>query len=131
MFNRKHLPYGDPMAIYDYHGASYHLGLIDVPIYLNVLETSNLLILPYELSAFRRHEQSGSNMNTNPHFHHAVTDWLRLISGGFKKGILSRDELLHALKSYDQLQLIFSDRYPLELKNFAPLFDQLLAETKL
>ena len=128
MFNRIYLPTDDPMQIYNFGNETYHQGLIDVPIYINILRKTNLLILPYELSAFRKHEKSGSNMEFNPQFHYAVTDWLRLINTSYKLGILPKDKLKMALTNYNKLESRFRSIYPEQIEKFAPLYNELSIE---
>lgn len=111
LLNKKFLPAHDPRDMFKLFGADFR-GLADVPLYISVLSMSDMLFLPYELSAFRRHEESGSSPVHNPFFYHAVTDWLLAIEIAFNKKLLSPENLANALDSYEKLSSKFLTLYP-------------------
>ena len=100
-------------------------GLEDVATYFTGLRKGDLLFLPYELSVFRQHENSGSNPSYNPNFHQAITDWLVLLSGAIEEGIISAREIKPALERYINLRVRFSSHFDQELTRFDGLYEGL------
>jgi glycosyltransferase involved in cell wall biosynthesis len=126
LLNRAFLPTQAPRDIFKLFGEDYPLGIIDVPLYISILFRSNLVLIPYELSAFRLHDAAGSNVNFNPQFHYAVTDWLRLIGAGFKNDLIGPSDLGEALSKYRVLSNRFLSLYPNEISAFDSYFEELL-----
>ncbi len=127
LFDARFLNLDAPIEMFEYAGESFSWGLMDVCLYLQVLSKSNLLVVPYELSAFRVHEFSGSNASRNRLFHHAITDWLRLIDIAQRLGDLSKEELLQALVSYRDMHNEWYNEFPVELNSYVHVYNELVA----
>jgi glycosyltransferase involved in cell wall biosynthesis len=127
LFRRNLIDVNDPERIFRIYGDDYRLGLIDVPLYLAILQQSNLVYIPYALSAFRKHRDGGSNVEANPLFHHAVSDWFRLIIGADRAGLLQPDNVVAATRSYLILAGHFQGKFQQQL---APWKTQALALLK-
>ena len=100
LFRSEFIDKNNPETIFRMWGEDFIFGLIDVPLYLSIFQTSNLLYIPYSLSAFRRHEGSGSDINKNANFHWAVSDWMRISIAAFSDGYLTFDELQIIAKKF-------------------------------
>lgn len=122
LFRRSVLGDFQPLDIFHAFGARY-LGVIDVPLYVNLLLKSNLLYIPFSVSAFRFHQEGGSIPAKNPHFHYAVSDWLQLLEGAFAKGLVTPDEFKAGVRKYLQLSANFETLFPTQL---GPLRDRAL-----
>lgn len=121
LFRREVVDLENPESIFQIYGEDFSLGLIDVPLYLLILQNANMLYIPHALSAFRKHSGGGSDVTTNPGFHHAVSDWFRLILGADRAGLLQRDEAIAATQSYLNLAKHFEGTF---LKQLAPWNEQ-------
>ncbi|AXF85918.1 Putative glycosyltransferase EpsE [Ephemeroptericola cinctiostellae] len=95
--------YGDTTAEY---------GLIDVALYMRLLEKGNALYLPFDLSAFRLHQNGASNPAANPLFVNAITDWFFLIQEAKKRSLLDAETSIQALQQYMAIVNVHMDRYP-------------------
>lgn len=115
MFKLDLINYKDPESIFKIFGAEFRLGLIDVPLYVSVLMSSNLLYIPYSLSAFRKHSDGGSNIQNNPNLHYAVSDWIKLALLGFHEGVLDHAEAKLAVSNYLRLSANYNHYFPDQL----------------
>jgi glycosyltransferase involved in cell wall biosynthesis len=118
MFSADFIDLQNPLEIFNLHGQEYKLGLIDVPIYLKILSSSDLLYIPQALSAFRKHTNAGSNPSFNPYFHYAVSDWYRLIDSCLKAGLIGEEDCEGAFTNYINLSGNFENIFPEQLENF-------------
>jgi glycosyltransferase involved in cell wall biosynthesis len=107
MFRRSLIDTTDPLSIFSAYGESFTLGLVDVPLYLALLQKSNLLYIPHSLSAFRKHSEGGSNVAFNPGFHMVVSDWLRLIRAAYRAGDLDRASAIAGAR----VQMVMNDHF--------------------
>jgi glycosyltransferase involved in cell wall biosynthesis len=115
MFKRDLIDHQNPESIFTLFGEDFRKGLIDVPLYLSILQKSNLLYIPYSLSAFRQHAAGGSNIHGNANFHHAVSDWFRLIRVASLKGLLDDEETRVAVRYFLGTAKSFSKHFPEQL----------------
>lgn len=114
LFRRSLLGDFEPLDIFHAFGRRY-LGVIDVPLYVNLLLKSNLLYIPFSVSAFRIHQEGGSIPTGSPHFHYAVSDWLQLLESSFEYGLITRDELTAGARTYLQRSANFEPLFPEQL----------------
>lgn len=129
LFKRKFINQQDPENIFSIFNEEFKTGLIDVPLYISILSQSNMFYLPYSLSAFRKHKSGGSDPSTNPSFHHAVSDWFRLIQGAYTSGLLSSSEAITAAKNYLALSKNFLSIFPSELQPWDITANQFIKST--
>ncbi len=115
MFKRSLIDCDQPMSIFSLFGEEFTSGLIDVPLYISILRQSSLLYIPYSLSAFRQHAMGGSNAQTNPNLHYAVSDWFRMTRGAFEAGLLSTEEASASVVNYMNRSRQFIGKFPEEL----------------
>lgn len=100
LFRRSLVDVGNPKCIFSAYGDDFSIGLVDVPLYLALLQKSNMVYIPHSLSAFRKHSGGGSNVAANPGFHHVVSDWFRLILGATRDSVLTPQEAIAGTQSY-------------------------------
>jgi len=131
LFNKRFLPVHAPREMFTLFGEDFPLGLVDVPLYVSILKSTQLLYMPYELSAFRKHETGGSNIKVNPNFHFAVTDWIRLIELAIINDLISKEDARVAVLNYEKLSEQFLDIYPKEILTFRSKADSLRREMEL
>lgn len=105
----------DPKTIFKAYGEDFSLGLIDIPLYIKLLEKSNMVYIPYALSAFRQHKEGGSTPSANPNFHHAVSDWFRLIAGARLHGVINTQEAITGARGYLRLAENYQSLYSSQL----------------
>ena len=115
MFKRDMIDYEDPLDIFTIFGENFSTGLIDIPLYFSILQKSDLLYIPYSLSAFRIHAGGGSNIHSNPNFHLVISDWFRLIRAARQNGILSRNETKIAVRCFLIVAKRFAKHFPEQL----------------
>jgi glycosyltransferase involved in cell wall biosynthesis len=101
--------------LFRYGNVTAEFGLIDVAMYLRLLETDDALYLPFDLSAFRLHENGASNPSTNPLFVNAVTDWFFLMREAYLRGILDNDSAFQAVSYYITVAQRFDSLYPIRI----------------
>jgi len=118
MFSADFIDLQNPLEIFNLHGQEYRMGLIDVPIYLKILSSSDLLYIPQALSAFRKHANAGSNPHANPFLHYSVSDWYRLIDSCLEAGLIGAEYSEGAFTNYIKLSGIYEDIFPEQLKKF-------------
>lgn len=117
LFRRSVLGEFEPLDIFHAFGRRY-LGVIDVPLYINLLLRSNLLYIPFSVSAFRVHKEGGSVPTGNPDFHYAVSDWLQLLESSFEHGIITHDEFVAGARTYLERSANFVPLFPTQLGPF-------------
>ncbi len=100
LFRRDLIDTANPRSIFSVFSEEYPHGLIDLPLYMTILQKANLLYIPYSLSAFRLHVDGGSNPAANPRFHHVISDWFRLTRGAFEQGLLGADEAVSSTEKF-------------------------------
>jgi glycosyltransferase involved in cell wall biosynthesis len=115
LFRRKIVDVASPESIFQVYGNDFSVGLIDVPLYLTILQNANMVYIPYALSAFRLHSGGGSNAAANPNFHHAVSDWFRLILGADRAGLLQPNAAVAATQNYLNLARNFEGTFSQQL----------------
>jgi len=115
LFRRSLIDCDNPESIFSVFGEEFPIGLVDVPLYLSILQKSNLLYIPFSLSAFRLHQAGGSNAAANPNIHHTISDWLRLARGGFEHGLMSPEEVRKAVGTFLQLTERHTERFGVQL----------------
>lgn len=115
LFKREFVDLVDPESIYKVFGEDFSYGLVDVPLYISILQRANMLYIPYSLSAFRKHTAGGSNVSENPGFHYVVSDWFRLANAAYRNGYLSKDEARVSVGNYLNLAKHFEDVFPEQL----------------
>lgn len=120
LFRRALIDSENPLSIFSAYGETCSIGLIDVPLYLQLMEKSHLLYIPHSLSIFRKHSNSGSNVATSPMFHTVVTDWLRLTRAAYRAGALDAASALSGAK----VQLSMN-------KHFMVTFPEAMAKTQI
>lgn len=118
MFSADFIDLQNPLEIFNLYGQEYRDGLIDVPIYLKILSSSDLLYIPHALSAFRRHANAGSNPYANPNLHSAVSDWYRLIDSCLEAGLIGAEDSEGAFTNYIKHSGIYESIFPEQLKKF-------------
>jgi glycosyltransferase involved in cell wall biosynthesis len=118
LFSAEFIDLQNPLEIFNLHGQEYRQGLIDVPIYLKILSSSDLLYIPQALSAFRKHANAGSNPNANPNLHYAVSDWYRLIDSSLEAGLIGAEDSEGAFTNYIKLSGVYESIFPEQLKKF-------------
>jgi glycosyltransferase involved in cell wall biosynthesis len=109
MFRRNLVDCKNPLSIFSIFGEDFSYGLVDVPLYIDLLQKSSLLYIPYSLSAFRKHAGGGSNVAANPGFHYVVSDWFRLTRGAYAAGLLNENEAKASATNYLNLSAQFDD----------------------
>ena len=112
LIRRSLLDTSDPLSIFRVYGETFEIGLIDVPLYISLMDKSDLLYIPQSLSAFRKHRNGGSNLQSNPLFHMAVTDWLILVRAAYRYGALSHTTALAATRLQAGLNSSFAPAFP-------------------
>jgi glycosyltransferase involved in cell wall biosynthesis len=115
MFKRNLVDCENPESIFSLFGEDFCQGLIDVPLYVGLLQQASMLYIPHSLSAFRKHAEGGSNILGNPDFHHVVSDWFRLIRAVYHAGLLNREEARLAVTNYLNLANSFNDLFAEQL----------------
>lgn len=115
LFKREFVDLVDPESIFKVFGEDFSYGLVDVPLYISILQRANMLYIPYSLSAFRKHTAGGSNVGENPGFHYVVSDWFRLAHAAYRNGYLSKDEARVSVGNYMNLAKHFEDVFPEQL----------------
>ena len=90
------------------------LGIIDVVLYYLLLSPieRKMLYIPFDLSAFRQHENSESNPLITKTFHTAVSGWIKLIELAYSKGHLNDAEATIACENYLKLSLNYVNLFP-------------------
>jgi glycosyltransferase involved in cell wall biosynthesis len=112
LIRRSLLETSDPLSIFRAYGETFEIGLIDVPLYMSLMDKSDLLYIPQSLSAFRNHKDGGSNLESNPLFHMAVTDWLILVRAAYRFGALGHSTALAATRLQVGLNASFASVFP-------------------
>ncbi len=115
LFRRDLIDAANPVSIFSVFDEEYPKGLIDLPLYLTILQRANLLYIPYSLSAFRLHVDGGSNAAANPNFHYVISDWFRLTRGAWRRGILSNEEARTAAQKFLTLAGQYREQFGEEL----------------
>lgn len=118
LFSADFIDLQNPLEIFNLHGQEYRQGLIDVPIYLKILSSSELLYIPQALSAFRKHANAGSNPYINSILHYAVSDWYRLIDSCLEVGLIGAEDSERAFTNYINHSGIYESIFPEQLKKF-------------
>jgi glycosyltransferase involved in cell wall biosynthesis len=90
-------------------------GLFDVPFYLNLLQKSDLLYIPFSLSAFRHHLDGGSDYRSNPDFHLGLTDWYYVVEGAYSAGFLNVTEAISAMRNFITFVSKSRSYFPVEI----------------
>lgn len=75
-------------------------GLIDLPLYLHILRSNNMLFINHPLTAFRLHNQGGSNFTNSPDFHYVITEWFDLIEGAYQQGFITTEEADEGIQNF-------------------------------
>lgn len=115
LFKNIYHPQWQDKELFRYGDTTTEFGLVDVGLYMHLLEQGDALYLPFDLSAFRLHQSSASNPNINPLFVHAVTDWFNLIIEANKRQRLNREQTIQALSHYIGIANMHIERYPEQL----------------
>ncbi|MFI4938989.1 MAG: glycosyltransferase family A protein [Burkholderiales bacterium] len=115
MFRRDLIDHQNPESIFTIFGEDFREGLIDVPLYFSILQKSDMLYIPYSLSAFRKHAGGGTNVHGNPYFHHVISDWFRLIRAAYRNGLLNYGETMMAVRCFLRVAKRFSKHFPEQL----------------
>lgn len=112
MFRKFHKAQWQDKDLFRYGDTTFECGLIDVSLYMRLLEKGNALYLPFDLSAFRLHQAGLSNASVNPLFVNAITDWYFLIQETHKRGFLDALTSIQAIQRYITLANDNMYRYP-------------------
>jgi glycosyltransferase involved in cell wall biosynthesis len=67
-------------------------GLVDVAVYLQLLNKGNAIKVEHRLSYFRKHAASNSNKSSNDDWFHVVADWSKVIRYANSIGCLTTQE---------------------------------------
>ena len=118
----------NPKSIFSAYGDDFSIGLVDVPLYLALLQKSNMVYIPHSLSAFRKHSGGGSNVAANPGFHTVVSDWFRLILGATREGVLTPQAAIAGTQSYLTLAAHFENVFSEQLAPWNQKAREFIAE---
>lgn len=100
MFKRSLVDCENPTSIYRVFDEDCGIGLLDVPLYISILQQSNMLYIPYALSAFRYEVAGNPNLVPASGLHRAVSDWFRLAYAAYRQGFLNQEEAKLATRNY-------------------------------
>lgn len=96
MFRRKTLWRIGPNQLYVIGAHDYMLGLADIAAYCNLVKDAAAFYIDEELTYFRHDKRLMSNSNplSNPNFGYCFSDYIDLLVGSHKTGVISSGEIM-------------------------------------